>query len=121
MSDIYHIVGNDIGASSTGDLATVSGTEKGRQRVLRRLITNPGDYPDHPDYGAGIAAAIGDVYDEPKLQAKIRGQMLVESVVAKTPEPTVRVAQIAGGITCSVGYVDANTGEAVALSFDISI
>ena len=55
MSDISHQWGSDLSIGPTGDFALVSGAILGQQRVLRRLLTNPGDYIWHPDYGAGLA------------------------------------------------------------------
>lgn len=44
MSDISHTLGYDLDISENGDLATVSGSDIGKQRIIRRLSTNPGDY-----------------------------------------------------------------------------
>ena len=44
MPDLAHQFGADLVAGATGDLAVVDGPALGRQRVLRRLLTNPGDY-----------------------------------------------------------------------------
>ena len=43
MNDLAHFYGNDINTSPTGDLMPIDGTGKGQQRILRRLLTNPGD------------------------------------------------------------------------------
>ncbi len=61
MKDIYHYIGGDLSTSPTGDLRPVENTERGKQRVLRRLITNPGDYIYHPTYGAGLGQKVGEV------------------------------------------------------------
>lgn len=123
LSDIDHTVGADIGASSTGDLATVDTTMRGQQRILRRLLTNPGDYIFHPTYGAGLPSWIGRTADLPKLRALVHGQIMLEDVVARVPEPTVVVAPIAnnagGGFAVSVAYVDAFTGQPATLSFNV--
>lgn len=36
-----------------GDLATVTGREALRQSLMRRYVTNPGEWPTLPEYGAG--------------------------------------------------------------------
>lgn len=120
MSDLSHVIFSDVGTSSTGDLAAVSGVEMGRQRVLRRLLTNPGDYPFHPDYGAGLARMVGAVADVGRIKALVRGQMLLESCVAAKPEPSVTVTVISGGVQCAISYADASTGAPVALSFNVT-
>jgi hypothetical protein len=127
MSDIYHVIGGDLVASDTGDLSPVDGTQEGQQRVLRRLITRPqtsysaADYAEHPDYGGGLARYVGDVLDVPKTTAAIRGQILLESCVAKMPEPVITVTQIPRGMSCSILYNDANTGQPISLNFDITV
>lgn len=120
MSDINHTIYSDLVTGGTGDLSPVDGTEAGRQRVLRRLLTNPGDYPFHPSYGAGLARMVGMPADVGRIKALIRGQMLQESAVRQQPEPQVTVTPINGGITCSIRYTDAATGQPVPLSFDVT-
>ena len=57
MPDINHLWGNDLAFSATGDLATADVPTLTQQRVLRRLLTNPGDYIWELDYGAGLASS----------------------------------------------------------------
>jgi phage baseplate assembly protein W len=120
MTDVFQYYGNDIGQSSTGDVLPTSGTEEGKQRVLRRLLTNQGEYLWHPDYGAGVPAFVGQNLDIAKIKAVIRGQMLLEAVVAKSPEPVIVIQQITGGIACSIQYEDAVTSQPVTLAFDVT-
>ncbi len=120
MNDLFHYVGSDLAASATGDLQPVDGTTLGQQRILRRLLTNPGDYIWHLDYGAGLPARVGDVLDAAKIRALIRGQILLEAAVAKVPEPVIDVQQIAGGISVTIQYNDADTQTPQNLSFSVS-
>lgn len=120
MNDLSQYFGGDIGQSATGDLQTIDGTTKGQQRVLRRLLTNPGDYIFHPDYGAGLPRMVGELADIEKVRALIRGQMLLEDSVARTPEPLIDVQAIAGGIACRLQYTDAVSKAPAVLSFNVS-
>lgn len=124
LADVYHYIGGDISASNTGDLQGVTDTVRGQQRVLRRLLTNPGDYIFEPTYGAGLAQWIGRTADLAEIRALIRGQVLLEDSVAKIPEPTVQVTQIAnadgGGFAVLIQYADAASSEPVTLSFNVS-
>lgn len=132
MSDINQFFGNDMALSSTGDLLKVDGTTQGQQKVLRRLLTNPaardknrnitvsGDYIFHPDYGAGLPRMVGDTINIPKIKGAIRGQMLMEDAVARSPEPVITVSEIQGGVSVYIHYNDAQTGTPVALSFDVN-
>lgn len=130
LADVGHFWGSDIQLSPTGDLARASGAERSKQRVFRRLMTNPaasapngatsGDYIFHPGYGAGIPAMIGQVLDIARITARIRGQMLLEASVAKSPAPKVTVNQIVGGVSVDLAYVALPDRQPVSLSFDVS-
>lgn len=120
MNDLHHFIGGDIAVSATGDLQPVSETRRGQQRVLRRLLTNPGEYIWHPEYGAGLAQWVGKTIDMPKIRALIRGQILREASVAKSPEPEITVNEIPNGVTCTIRYADAANGEPQTLSFNVN-
>lgn len=119
-SDLAHWMGQDLNVAASGDLLTVDGVTKGTQRILRRLLTNPGDYIDHPDYGAGLASKIGQPFDAEACQALVQAQMYLESAVARTPAPTIAVTQITGGLFVSIAYTDSETGQIVPLSFSVT-
>ena len=85
--DIGHVFGGDLELSPTGDLARVNLVERSKERVLRRLLTNPGDYLMHPTYGAGLPGLIGSTINETKTAALIKGQMLLEASVVQNPPP----------------------------------
>ena len=122
--DLNHYIGGDLIASQSGDLASVSGADRGKQRILRRLLTNPGDYIFHPNYGAGLPQMIGRTLSIPAVRAIIRSQILLEECVAKTPAPTIDVSPVSsmdgGGIFVSIKYYDDPTGQPVTLSFNVT-
>ena len=124
LNDISHYMGADLNVSATGDLQAANGTLRGQQRVLRRLLTNPGDYLAHPEYGAGLPQYVGQAVDAFKIEALIRSQILLEDSVAQTPAPTITVTPInrgiTGGLAVHIQYVDANTTAPVNLSFNVS-
>lgn len=120
MNDLHHYFGSDLAASITGDLQKVDGTVKGQQRVLRRLLTNPGEYLFHPEYGGGLGAMVGAIPDVAKITATIRGQILLEDTVAKVPPPEISVAAIPNGIAVNIKYTDSLTKSAQVLSFDVN-
>lgn len=120
MNDLYQYFGDDLNPSATGDLQPVVTTTRGQQRILRRLLTNPGDYIWHPEYGAGLPRYVGSVIDVSKMRALIRGQVLLEDSVAKTPEPVINVQAISGGMTVTIQYNDADTNTPQSLSFNVS-
>ena len=132
MTGLNHYWGGDVTLSNTGDLAMVSGSLEGTQRLLRRLLTNPAlldsngkviasaDYIFHPTYGAGLPRMVGDTVNIPKIRAVIRGQVQLEAVVAKNPEPIITVTEIQGGVSVYIKYQDAVTGKPQSLAFDVN-
>lgn len=122
LVDLWHQWGSDLVSDNTGDLLTASGIDRGQQRILRRLLTNPGDYIFHPEYGAGLPRYIGKAIDAPKLTALILAHMLLEDVVANNPRPTVTVTQSANdtsAFSVVINYLYAPTQKSTVLGFDV--
>jgi phage baseplate assembly protein W len=110
----------DLSASPVGDIALAGGTALGQQRVLRRLLTNPGDYIWQPTYGAGLGALVGTALDVNAIQALIRSQIFQESCVARLPEPSIEVVSPDGStVYAHIRYVDATTGQTQLLTFSV--
>ncbi|MDY7559975.1 phage tail protein [Pseudomonas sp. CCC3.2] len=120
MNDLNHYVGGDLSLSPTGSLSTVSGIERGKQRILRRLITNPRDYLFHPEYGAGLGQYVGALTNIPQIISLIRGQILLEDCVAETPNPVISVSSQNDTLSATISYTDAPSGEPVTLSFEVN-
>lgn len=123
LADLYHWYGSDLTTSNTGDIATVTGTTRGEQRVIRRVLTNPGDDIFDPTYGAGLQGAVGKPANIPKMQALCVAQMLLESVVAPSPTPTATITQSPSDFTSfqvQLTYTDQPTSQPVTLNFAVS-
>ncbi len=120
MSDVQMNWAGDLSSSLTGDLVTVSGPELGTERVLRRLMTNPGAYIWHPEYGAGLGQFVGQPADPTAIEALIRSQMALEAAVAVQPEPVIVVQSDPGGsFSVQISYVDAETANSQALTIQL--
>ncbi len=120
MSDLQHQFGSDLLVGPTGDVATVSGSALGQQRVLRRLLTNAEDYIWQLGYGAGLAQFVGQPADATRIRAVIRGQIFKETAVARTPEPVIDVVSDgAGSVSVQVSYADAKTNVTQVLGFTL--
>jgi phage baseplate assembly protein W len=118
MADIFHSFGADLAPSSTGDMAIANGPVLGQQRVLKRLLTNPGDYIWQPGYGAGLAQFVGQPAAVARIRATIRSQIFKEAAVARTPEPVIDVTfDQAGTVYVHIRYADTITGQTQLLSF----
>lgn len=120
MSDLSHYIGGDLALSATGDLALSSGTLEGQQRILRRLLTNAGDYLWQLDYGAGVSQEIGKTLDAGRLRALIREQLFNEAIVSHQPDPVILISPIDHGISVRIQYVDAEVQQPVNLAFNIN-
>jgi hypothetical protein len=120
LADLFHYWSGDLQQGATGDLAPAFRADRSSQRIIRRLMTNPGggDYPWEPDYGAGLPAKIGDTLNIPYLTALIIGQMALEASIARDPAPQITIAQIQGGASISIVYFD-TSGSGKNLSFNL--
>jgi len=121
MQDAALLWGGDLSATLTGDLALVGGTTLGQQRVLRRLLTNPGDYIWHLQYGAGLAQYVGKPCNVAAINATVRSQIFMEASVARLPEPVIDVQNDQNGsVYVYIRYVDSGTGATQVLAFSVS-
>ncbi len=124
MADAFHQWGSDLALGPTGDVASVSGQLLGQQRVLRRLLTSPGDYIWQLDYGAGLARFIGQPVNPLQISAVVRSQIFKEAAVARQPEPLIDVQVSPGGAAGTVyvyiRYVDAESSQTQVLSFSVT-
>ncbi len=118
--DLHHVWTGDLTASGTGDLVLAGGGALGTERVLRRLLTNPGAYIWHPGYGAGLGQFVGQPADPRAIAALIRTQMVREAAVAQSPEPVIEVrTDLPGQLAVSIRYADAETAVAQTLNFQV--
>ncbi|MGC1411086.1 MAG: hypothetical protein WA864_19355 [Acetobacteraceae bacterium] len=124
MADLSHQWGSDLAIGATGDISTADGSSLGQQRVLRRLLTNPGDYIWQLDYGAGLARFVGQPANTLQIRAVIRSQIFKEAAVARLPEPLIDVQATPGGASGTVyvyvRYVDAENSQTQVLTLSIS-
>ena len=120
LNDLNHWVGGDISTTSNGDFALANGDQRTQQRIMRRLVTNPGDYIWHTSYGAGLPQKIGQALDIGALRGLIRSQVKMEEGVAQTPEPQVDVAAITNGVSVHIRYTSAITSRPVSLNFSVN-
>lgn len=120
MSDLALWLGNDLTVAASGDLLSVAEPTRSEQRLVRRLLTPPGSYFWHPKYGAGLAQYIGQPTAAATIQAIVRAQLKLESVVAATPAPQVTVTAYATGVLMvTIVYWNNNTGALRTLSFPV--
>ncbi|MBB3174988.1 hypothetical protein FHR90_002835 [Endobacter medicaginis] len=109
--DLSHDIGGDLMLDAGSGLATVTADDWVRQRVLRRLLTNPGDYIWDVGYGGGLRSQIGNVVAAGQIAASIRRQLQLEAAIATSPAPQVSVSDSGNGtIDTTITYADAADG-----------
>jgi hypothetical protein len=119
MLDIAHEWAGDLGVSPSGDLALAADDDAVKQRVYRRLLTNPRDYIWNLEYGGGLSAFIGKPIDPARIEAIVRDQLGQESSVAQSPSPQVgtRLTDAANGyVVTDVTYTTAASNTTLSLS-----
>lgn len=116
MADLEMSWAGDLTVSSTGDLATIADPSLGTERVLRRLMTNPGDYLWNPGFGAGLSRYVGQPVNLAELQALIRTQMQLEAAVSATPEPVISISSENTGLFIQIRYEDSAAAVPASIS-----
>lgn len=120
MPDLEMTWSGDLSLSATGDLGVVIDPSLGTQRVLRRLMTNPGDYIWHPTYGAGLGQFVGRPIDLATVEALIRAQMALEPAVSTLPEPIIAASSdVAGRLYLQIRYEDSSTAISSNLTVNV--
>src|SRR5690348_6194894 len=98
MADAGHYFSGDLQLSANGGLLNADSSLESQQRILRRLMTNPGSYLWEPNYGAGLPRRIGSPFDIAEMTALIRSQMYIEESVQQQTEPQITVTPIMNGL-----------------------
>jgi hypothetical protein len=120
--DLYNDFGQDIPLSPTNDLSRVSDTLRSQQRVLRRLLTNPGDYIWHPDYGAGLPLYVGQPLNsdlDAKIQSVILSQIFLEESVSKSPTPKIALQTAGQSLLGQIDYTVNPYGTPTTITFSV--
>jgi hypothetical protein len=120
MADLALQFGGDLAVNAMGDLLFADGPALTQQRVLRRLLTNSGDYIWQLNYGAGLGLFVGQPGAPASIAGVTRSQLLQETGVAANPAPVINtVVADDGTVTLSISYADATNGQSSVLSFSL--
>jgi hypothetical protein len=107
-ADLYFEWGQDLQLTAAGDLLLASGWDQVRQRIERRVFTNPAtlqdngapiraDYYFHPTYGLGARAHGGDILNNAfiqKMTQLLNQGILVDQGVDTAILPTITSQQL---------------------------
>lgn len=105
MSTLYLECNGDLKLSQQGGLVLASGWDEIRQRIFRRILTNPlitesngqvipPGYIYHPEYGLGLGFVIGQVFNDEfksQLTQRIKQGILDDAEVDKTFLPVISI------------------------------
>jgi hypothetical protein len=110
MPDLSQEWGQDLQLTPAGSLSlTTTPAQLTRQSLIRRLLTNPGDYIWDVGYGAGLGRFVGSPAVPAAIQGVVRTQALLEGTVASV----VSVAVTASGTTvsCLLSYTSTDAPD----------
>ncbi len=117
--DIYAAGGLQVAAD--GDYRTIEDKEALEQALLRRLVTSPGEYAFHPDYGAGVRRAVnrsGSRAQLTQLRNLVLTQLRADERVRAVPAVSVtrieRGIRITATVTTSGGVLTLRPLEVTA-------
>lgn len=131
MTTLYLEWGGDLKLSTNGGLELANGWDEVRQRIFRRILTNPAftladgtpiaaDYIFHPDYGLGAGRLIGEpISDDWSLRLKhiiTEGVTIDQGVDASEP-PVIDIRRYPGGVVWVIIVVRLKTGEPGRIAF----
>lgn len=69
----------DYVVTAAGDLEVVTGREALRQSLLRRYVTNPGEWPTLPEYGAGVRMYV-KAKNTPAVRAELESALRAQTM-----------------------------------------
>jgi hypothetical protein len=118
--------GNDLSLLPNGTIQLSSGESLAQQAIIRRLLTNPGTYFWHPEYGAGIGRFVGEILSGANLDNitnLITSQILMEKTVANFPRPQITFSFSEAGnniLQCSIVYYSSSTNSPQSITFPVN-
>lgn len=123
MTDSFHWWGQDTQFSASGDDLTASGVTELNQRIVRALLTPPGTYIWHPEYGVGLGRFVGHALSAEEfaeIKSLIQSVLKNEPDVKKQPAPAYTYQTDATGLlSVTISYVYAPTGVPQTLTFKV--
>lgn len=90
--DVTKGIDADYEVTAAGDWAIVEGRAALRQSIIRRIITNPGEWATKPDYGVGARLFVKGKNTRAARQAleeRIRGQLAQEARVESVDDVVI--------------------------------
>lgn len=124
--DLSAATGPDTAVNNNGDWVLVDGREGLRQALLRRFLTNPGEWATNPGYGAGarlFVKAKNTRTNRDDLASRLRSQALAEARVESVSEINVVPMDGVDGLRIRVVVVPkgaAKRGAPLTVAFEVN-
>lgn len=102
------------------DFSFLTEREEFISRILRRLLTSPGEWIVFPNYGAGLRSLVNETLTFELIdQVKriVMDQIFREADVERNPEPVIEVKGVGDSLVVSIKVFSKPIGL-VAFSFD---
>ncbi len=102
------VEGADLITTPARDFAVVEGEECLRQALIRRIMTNPGEWATLPNYGAGArlyVKARNTRATRDELVERIRAQAALEPRVERVAEVSVEITEDGMGLKINLRVV----------------
>lgn len=132
MADFSLPWGDDLAISPSGGILLIDGDVLARERVIRRLCSNPRTVLDdgtvldpdhllHPAFGAGLGRVVGRSVslagraDLDEIETAIRNTLRAEPSVSQEQPPQITLIVVHGGVRAVIAYTSATTGQPIAL------
>jgi hypothetical protein len=117
--------GEDLSVGVSGDIGVALVQAEVQQRLVRRLLTNPGEYVWHVDYGAGLGSYVGERYSPGFIEGAVLNELQLEALVAGTPAPMVQTNLSVTGpfstISVAIQYQVAGTSTPDFITLNLGI
>ena len=117
--------GMDLQTGPTGDIAVLTGRTEIQYRMIRRLLTNPGDYIWHAKYGAGLGGYVGRPFSSQLIESTILYHIQHETLIASAPPPKITTDNgldasfSTASVTIQYHTRDMPDGNAAVIGFNI--
>jgi phage baseplate assembly protein W len=119
LSDFNTPWGGDLSLSATGGLELISGANLTSQRLIRRLMTNPGDYIFEPSYGAGLPSYVGRPIQAKTIAGIAKAQAAMEATVESVTSVTVFAITV-NSFGLTIIYIPRSGGGPQILSYTVT-
>lgn len=117
--------GGDLAVGPSGDIAVAPVQAEAQLRIVRRLLTNPGEYIWHVHYGAGMGKYVGEPSSPSVIENDVLNQLQYENIIVASPSPSILVGQSLDGVfsatSVNIQYQVVGASEGISVVLNLGI